>query len=751
MDQTIDVSQTRPVWYLTPLPLSRVNTSAIRPRLPVRGHVPSLHSLCLNTISVNFDLFEPSSFDGMSPLLLKRIFSRVRSDREYEDHQEETAVSLNPDEATIWAYNALLQGRDAGSFNLGLPLKSTLAHLRPNKHAPEAQHPLNLLPSLFQNPKSIVNTSLLTSLTLDAMDDLIDDQSVQALRYCTQLTALWMKGCKVTDSGLRLLASALSLPGNRDPKDGMGMWRLRALYLAGCYGVSDRSAKVFAKWPGLVTLDIRDTSCTEVSMDVLNRANQTLFAGQIPDFQPCTDGLVPLFASNLPAADTISNLCLTLIKLPKERPDLVTLNVTSSSKPIHPHFLPFITRSAFSNNQPSHHSVYLDGEDRVFGQDLTAIHTRSVAPEPRNPASSFDFEARERNKAPESKDKKAATPAPEWAEKRQVQCDGNQGWEEGVDRAERFYGYTLPAANAAKAAGIGEQRKADARARGEGDRRLMMVRMVPETWDQLAYAKVAMPMQAAIGGKTQVAHKRRGLEDILSATQHAAKGSQSEDHSTETKTIVERDSSPVYAGSSSPSASQPPSESDSGGIVRHKQPHRVLDAGGRTISDVPSSDPSEQYVYKAPPTNKILSTMYRKKKSARPAPPPPSKPSPFAPHWRHVASLLGSSSKSSIKKTSSHSSPSLESKTVPSDPGSSPTPFTPLPPKPHLNPFAPKRPTVLASSSPTSAADAGGLRFDSEPGKKRTFGGVQGGDTKRRGMKMFSGKPTEMLLKRGGT
>ncbi|WVQ74437.1 hypothetical protein IAR50_004038 [Cryptococcus sp. DSM 104548] len=750
MDETIDVSQTRPVWYLTPLPLSRVNPSAISPRLPIRGHVPSLHSLCLNTISVNFDLFEPSSFEGVSPLLLKRIFSRVRSDREYEDYQEKGVVSHNPDEATIWAFNALLQGPDAGSFTLALPPKTTLTHLRPNKYASDAQHPLNLLPTLFQSPKFSVSTTLLTSLTLDAMDNLIDDRSVQALRYCTQLTALWMKGCKVTDAGLRLLASALSLPGKRDPNDGMGMWRLRAWYLAGCYGVSDRSAQVFAKWPGLVTLDIRDTSCTEVSIDVLNRANQTLFAGEVADFQPCTDNLVPLFASNLSAADTLSNLCLTLIKLPRARSDLATLNVTPTSTPVHPQFLPFSTPQT-SANSPSH-SVYLDGEDRVFGSDLTAIHTRSVAPEPRDPAFSFDFESRERAKplsggAKEQK-VKAALAMPE-----RCGLEGaNPGWSEEVDRAQRFY--ALPPAKPPAAAERGQQSKADARVRGEGDRRLMMVRMVPETWDKLSYAKIAAPTQAAVevSGKMQAAQKKRALEDILSFTQHVAKDGQARRHVPE-KTPVQprRGSSPVYVGSSSPSTSQPPSESDEGGIVRQRQSRKVLDAFGQVISDVPSSDPSEQYVFKAPPSDKIVTTMYRKKESARPAPPPASKPSPFAPYSRHVASLMGSSSKSTPKKTPGKSPPSFETKPVPSDLASSPAAFTPLPPKPLLNPFAPKRPAAPPSSSPSSATDADELRFGSGSGKKRTFGGGQAGDAKRRGMKRFSGKPTGMLLKRGGT
>ena len=96
---------------------------------------------------------------------------------------------------------------------------------------------------------------MLTTLTLDGVDNVVTDSTVLALKWCTHLTALWMKGCQVSDAGVRLLASSLHLPGNaRSVDEGRGMWRLRAWSLRGCMGLTDRSMRSFARWPGIVLL-----------------------------------------------------------------------------------------------------------------------------------------------------------------------------------------------------------------------------------------------------------------------------------------------------------------------------------------------------------------------------------------------------------------------------------------------------------------------------------------------------------------
>ena len=83
---------------------------------------------------------------------------------------------------------------------------------------------------------------------MDASEGVINDRNIQSLKWCTHLTALWMLGTSVTDYGITLLASALELPG------GKGMCRLRAWSVARSKGVTDKSMKAFAKFPGLVML-----------------------------------------------------------------------------------------------------------------------------------------------------------------------------------------------------------------------------------------------------------------------------------------------------------------------------------------------------------------------------------------------------------------------------------------------------------------------------------------------------------------
>lgn len=72
-------------------------------------------------------------------------------------------------------------------------------------------------------------------------------------------------------------------------------------------------------------------------------------------------------------------------------------------------------------------------------------------------------------------------------------------------------------------------------------------------------------------------------------------------------------------------------------------------------------------------------------------------------------------------------------------------------PHPHSNPFASKPSSIRRASSPVSSAqEDDGLDFafsNSASAKKRTYGGALGGEGKRRGMKMFSGKVNGVVLK----
>jgi hypothetical protein len=116
-------------------------------------------------------------------------------------------------------------------------------------------HPVTLLPTIaldigkdLGGLSGITTFRFLTTISLDVSDGQIDDRSIQSLRWCTHLTGLWMQGCSVSDYGITLLASALELPGLK------GMCRLRAWSLIRCKGITDKSMKAFAKFPGLIML-----------------------------------------------------------------------------------------------------------------------------------------------------------------------------------------------------------------------------------------------------------------------------------------------------------------------------------------------------------------------------------------------------------------------------------------------------------------------------------------------------------------
>lgn len=185
---------------------------------------------------------------------------RVNSDRGY------TATGAGsqgrPDEATMWAFIAVNDAEGAATFapshTISLPTDATLAQLPlSTTRTEDREHPIVELPRMFKSVNAGRYT-LMTTLTLDGAA--VDDRSVQALRWCTNLTALWMRNGRVTDDGVRMLSMTLDLPSGQDEEEGgeegKGLWRLRALYISGCRGVGDRSMKSFARWPGLSVLGV---------------------------------------------------------------------------------------------------------------------------------------------------------------------------------------------------------------------------------------------------------------------------------------------------------------------------------------------------------------------------------------------------------------------------------------------------------------------------------------------------------------
>jgi hypothetical protein len=211
-------TSSKPNWLLTPLPLSQLrpdyepqSTSAVK----------TLSSCTLTAISLKFDQFSLESFASLPSHLIRRIIARVRADRNYDEDMY-GRINIHPDETTIWAIQALYLPQEADDHILGLPCVHLLQRMQ--------AHPITLLPTLdIRDPTGLASPSIfrfLTTISLNNSNGPIDDQNIQGLRWCTHLTALWMQG----------------------------MCRLRAWSLIGCKGVTDKSMKTFAKFPGLVML-----------------------------------------------------------------------------------------------------------------------------------------------------------------------------------------------------------------------------------------------------------------------------------------------------------------------------------------------------------------------------------------------------------------------------------------------------------------------------------------------------------------
>ena len=240
----------KPVWRLKPLPLSQVNPD--HAEAPARvGPPPSLQSSCLDTISTYFHEYAPDALAGLPPAHVQRIIAKVRSDRLHP----ELDTSYRPDEATVWVYSVLADPEGTEQdMTLGLHPTTLLRQLPPNQALNPPDHPFIQLPKLYASLQPDSAFTLMTTLKLDGAATHVRDDNIMTLRYATNLTVLSIKGCdEVSDSAVRLLSSALILPGERGG-DGAGMWRLRAWFMHGCTKITDKSMRALARWPGLVAL-----------------------------------------------------------------------------------------------------------------------------------------------------------------------------------------------------------------------------------------------------------------------------------------------------------------------------------------------------------------------------------------------------------------------------------------------------------------------------------------------------------------
>lgn len=347
--------------------------------------------------------------------------------------------------------------------------------------------------------------SLLTTLTLDGIDGAVSDLTVTALKWCTHLTALWMKGCQVTDAGIRLLASALELPGEGTwEHEGRGMWRLRAWFLKGCTGISDRSMQAFARWPALVVLgkvlllphdhqadklDVRDTSCTSASMGIVNRSSQTLFGYANAKFQPCTPGLLPLFAVKSSPAVVLDNMSLTLLTSNPSTSEHFALHIVPALRPIPPEHLPESARRLRKRtNDPKTYdqnsqkiSVYrAGGIGQIYGSSVylvedTVLAKRTEVQVALMLQAAEEEEEEDRRRASGKRKKKKEKPWNRY-EKTKPGPKAKVFKEKEADERSRAF---------VSGVRVEDERVVEV---VNGDRGLMMVRMVLDGWESLVWS-----------------------------------------------------------------------------------------------------------------------------------------------------------------------------------------------------------------------------------------------------------------------
>ena len=229
-----------------------------------------------------------------------KSMSEICNDFEAQEINDGPSHTPRPDAATLWTYSATVDPELhlpndsylnlASDHVLSLPIDRTLQTIPPQAGSSTSSHPLVELPKIFDDhhkakatnedsqaspitspslssisSRSAIRFQLLTTLHIDGISGNVDDISLQNLKWCTHLTALWTRKCNITDYGVRLLASSLELPGpiihastssqsSSVSAEGRGLRRLRAWFLPGCYKVTDKSLKSFARWPGLVLL-----------------------------------------------------------------------------------------------------------------------------------------------------------------------------------------------------------------------------------------------------------------------------------------------------------------------------------------------------------------------------------------------------------------------------------------------------------------------------------------------------------------
>lgn len=246
-------------------------------------------------------------------------------------------------------------------------------------------------------------------------------------------------------------------------------------------------------------VDIRETSCTDVAIDIFNRQSASLFPH--PGLQPCTEGLLDLFSADKTPSEVLSYLCSTLLKIT----DYTALHIVPSTVQISPHFTPFpdtptLAPIRSSSQAPTYRA---DGVGLIYGQGASNIA---------NPVGELRRAVKNLPLAWQIKDDQEKgivrkRTSSDWDK------DGNpryarQAWKEEKKPKPKIFDPL-------------KQKKVRTVAI-RGGPRLMMVRMIPDGWEKLTWGtSVKAPAsQSSNGSASQVRRAKGGnlVNDIFGGT-----------------------------------------------------------------------------------------------------------------------------------------------------------------------------------------------------------------------------------------
>jgi hypothetical protein len=275
--------------------------------------------------------------------------------------------------------------------------------------------------------------------------------------------------------------------------------------------------------------DLRETSCTDVAIDIFNRQSATLFPH--PSFQPCTPGLLDLFSTEKTPSEVLSYLCSTLMKTI----DYTALHIVPSTVQISPHFTPFPNLPApppsyrSARGQPTYRA---DGVGFIYGQDVS--HTANPVGELRQAVKNLPIAWQIQDDEEKGIVRKRARG--DWDKEGNVRYV-RQAWREEKKPKPKIFDPEK------------KRRAKKVAPEIKGDPKLMMVRIIQDGWDQLNWGTsvraVSTIKTSASGSSSQVRSAKAGnmVNDLFGATKVKPSG-------------------PFRPTQSSSPASSPPSESN---------------------------------------------------------------------------------------------------------------------------------------------------------------------------------------------